>query len=158
MIDAAHVVGYAAAAMDAWQCAGKSRREAAAHVASIIHGVLRHGGATMARVEGRTVAYWRDQAKAGRLTPQTAQGRWDVYRKTRDDRKAAPPDARADRELHKQLALAFEGRIATALANQGPEFTLFGKGREPDQATAGKGRAKTRIPVSTKIHSNGSHG
>ncbi len=159
-LDAAHLIGTAAAAMDAWQCGGLSRREAANRVASLFAGVRRHAGSIIAGVEPGTVAWWRDQAKAerGRLTPQEAQERWNSYRARRDARLAECPDRRADRPWHERHALALEGRIAAVLANQGPGFTLLGKGREPDRRNTATSRARPRIRVSSAIRSNSPHG
>lgn len=127
-IDAAHVIGHAATAMDAWKCAGLSRREAAKRVASLFGGVRRHGGSTVAGVEPGTVAWWRDQAKAGRLTPNEAQGRWETYRKRRDERGVVHPKGGGDHDWHERHAHAIETRITAILENQGPGFTLIGKG------------------------------
>lgn len=154
-IDAATLIGHAAAAMDAWQCAGLRRSDAAKRVASLFGGVRRHGGSTLAGVEAGTVAWWRDQAKTGRLTPKKAQGRWESYRERRDERRAAHPEARDDHEWHERHAHAIGGRIEAILANQGPGFTLIGKGREADRPRGHQRRTPSEIRASRRIRSNG---
>lgn len=153
--DAALLIGLAASAMDAWQEADSTRDDASGRVAALFEGVRRRGGRMPAPVTAKTVAYWRDQARAGELTPAEAQGRWEAYRACLADLRATDPEADGRQRL-RRLAEALEAEIMRTLAAHGPGFVLAGGGGRQDRPEAG--RKAPRIRVARPRNSNASRG
>lgn len=154
-IDAALLIGLAASAMDARMEANSTRADASARVAALFEGVRRRGGRTPEPITAKTVAYWRDRAGRGELTPAEAQARWEAYRARLTDQPAS--DARGDRQKRlKREAQVLEAQIMRILATCGPGFVLAGAGGLLDRPEAGR-RAR-EIRVARPRNSNASHG
>lgn len=140
--DAGFAKALAAAAMDAWQKAGRKREAASEAVASLLAGVRRNHGGTQASVTAKTVAYWRDQAIAGKLKPTEAQGRWDFHQGQAQRIAAEEPDRMKQRKRFEALAKAQERALARMLRGQGSNFTLAGGARLEEGTFARPRRAK----------------
>ncbi|MBU8546354.1 MULTISPECIES: hypothetical protein [Roseomonadaceae] len=142
--NAARLIGLAASAMDAWQEADSTRDDASGRVAALFDGVRRRGGRTPAPITAKTVAYWRDKARSGELTPAEAQAPWQAYR-ARLAELPAGEAAGARRQRLERLAQVLEAQITRTLASHGPDFVLAGGGGRQDAPKPERKAPKIRV-------------
>ncbi len=153
--DAAILIGLAASAMDARQKAGVKRRDASLRIAGLFAGVSRNAGKTEPGVTEKTVAYWRDLAKQGELTPPEAQGRWQTYRAISEEPPPNETEA-ARRERFEKIAREYERAINRILKSHGPDFVLTGRASQEAQPQGGA--KATGIREARLEHSNPTRG